>query len=118
MDTLTYPPSSATQVNREPRVLRSQFGDGYAQEAADGINSDLETWEVVYGPLHATDTVGQQGSLALIEAFFKAQAGYKLFLWTPPPPYNTQKKFVCLRWPVTYERGLEVTIRATLQQRP
>jgi phage-related protein len=117
-DTLTYPPSSATQLRRTPRVLRSRFGDGYCQETADGINADLQTWEIVYDPMHATASTGNQGSLSLIDAFFTTQAGYKKFYWTPPAPYNTQRSFVCLEWTVQYDRGLQCGIRATLEQRP
>jgi phage-related protein len=117
-DTLTYPPSTATQLRRIPRVLRTRFGDGYAQEMADGINADLQAWEIVYDPVHANVASGAQGSLAVIDAFFTAQAGYKKFFWTPPPPYDVQRSYVCLEWTVQYDRGLQVGLHATLEQRP
>jgi phage-related protein len=117
MDVLSYPPSTATQIHRAPRVLRARFGDGYTQEMADGINADLQAWELVYDPMHATVVTGQ-GSLALLDAFFTAQAGYKKFLWTPPAPYNIERMFVCLEWAVSYDRGLQVGLHATIEQRP
>lgn len=117
-DILTYPPSSSTQMRRAPKVLRARFGDGYVQEEADGINADLMSWELVYDPLHATTLLGAQGSLDLIDDFFTAQAGYKKFFWTPPSPYNIQRLFVCIEWSVQYDRGLQVGLRAIIEQRP
>lgn len=118
MDTLAYVPSSATQLHRMPRALRTRFGDGYVQEMADGINADLQQWELSYDPMHATNVTGGQGSLALVDAFFTAQAGYKKFLWTPPRPYNQERMFVCMEWTVSYDRGLTAGLRAMLEQRP
>lgn len=116
MDTLTYSPSTATRGSMTPRVLRAQFGDGYTQEAGDGINALLPTWELVYDPIHATS--GTTPTLATISAFFAAQQGFAKFLWTPPPPFNVQGQFVCVTWDWTYDQGLITGLRATVVQRP
>lgn len=116
MDILTYVPSTATAGEIDPRVLRAQFGDGYVQEMPDGINANLETWQLVYQPIHGT--TGTTPTLAQLIAFFKAQTGTK-FLWTPPAPFNTQKQFAVigpLQW--TYDQGLIVGFRVNIMQRP
>ncbi|ANN78909.1 phage tail protein [Bordetella flabilis] len=59
------------------RTLSAQFGDGYKQDAADGINAKVQTWPI--------QCVGLTRSEAnLIVAFFDRHAGYKAFQWTPP----------------------------------
>jgi phage-related protein len=117
-DTFTYPPSSGTSGTMMPRVLRARFGDGYVQEAGDGINPLLRRWELTFEPIHATTATNP--SLADLDAFFKAQAGYKKFLWTQLKPYDTEgpQYFVCTEWSFTYARGLQVGLRAVFEQRP
>lgn len=59
-------------------TLRSrvaQFGDGYVQETADGINTTLETWPLVW--------LGVGADIAPIRDFLKAHVGQR-FYWTPP----------------------------------
>lgn len=116
MDTLNYKPSTATRGSMTPRVLRAQFGDGYAQEAGDGINAMLPTYELLYDPI--STTAGGQVTLAQIAAFFEAQAGYKKFLWTPPVPFNIQKQWVCINWDWRWDQGAVCGLRATVVQRP
>ena len=58
------------------RVLKAQFGDGYAQTAADGINNKSRSW-----PLSFT---GAAATVGAIEAFLDARGGWQSFFWTPP----------------------------------
>lgn len=58
------------------RVLSAQFGDGYKQEAADGINSKSQSW-----PLSFT---GSSARIIPIRNFLDGCEGYKAFYWTPP----------------------------------
>ncbi len=58
------------------RTLKAQFGDGYAQMAADGLNNRMDSW-----PLQFACTPSE---MQAIKAFMDAQGGYKAFNWTPP----------------------------------
>lgn len=58
------------------RVIETQFGDGYKQTSADGINTKDESYAVT---LHAYKDEAKQ-----IIAFFDELQGYKSFFWTPP----------------------------------
>lgn len=58
------------------RVLKAQFGDGYAQTAADGINNKSQTWPLQFR--------GALANIAPIRDFLDALSGYQAFLWTPP----------------------------------
>ena len=66
------------------RVLSAQFGDGYGQTAADGINNKVATW-----PLQFSGSAGQIGPIV---AFLDRHQGYRGFQWQPPlgePGYYT-----------------------------
>lgn len=86
--------SESTQLEEQPRVASTQFGDGYAQEAADGLNPNPQAWRVAFRDV--------ENSVAdLIIAFLRARitstAGLEPFDWTPL--WSTTKlKFKCRRW--------------------
>lgn len=65
--------SQKSQTNRN---LFSQFGDGYSQVASDGLNSDIDSWEIRYAPLDATD-------LTTLDAFLSIVKTVAWFTWTP-----------------------------------
>lgn len=58
------------------RVITAQFGDGYKQTSADGINNKNEQYAV---KINAYENVAKD-----IIAFFDRQQGWKSFFWTPP----------------------------------
>lgn len=58
------------------RVITTQFGDGYKQTSADGINTKTEQYNV---KVHAFATEAKA-----IMDFFDAHQGWKSFFWTPP----------------------------------
>ena len=53
-----------------------QFGDGYEQEAADGIHTVTQSWPLQF--------VGNEVYVRPILDFVRRHAGGKSFLWTPP----------------------------------
>ena len=58
------------------RVIETQFGDGYKQVSADGINTKDEQYAI---RVNARTNVAKQ-----IIAFFDFHNGVKSFLWTNP----------------------------------
>ncbi len=120
MDTLPYTPTISTMVQVVPRVLRSQFGDGYMQEAADGINGILRNWTLIWQPIHATPAEGPSPTVKDLDDFFTAQGGYKKFLWVQPSPYDIlgAQLFVCTDWSITFDQGKIRGLKATVTQRP
>ncbi|MDY6958075.1 MAG: phage tail protein, partial [Halobacteriota archaeon] len=74
-----------------PRVLRNDFGDGYSQRAADGLNYVPQVWDLKW-ILNGTD------SDTLI-TFFETKGGHTAFNWTPPR--GTAGKYVLLEWTET-----------------
>lgn len=116
MNTFPYVPSRSTACNTQPRILRAQFGDGYSQEALDGINAIPRNWEVVFEPIHGETTTP---SLQDLDAFFRANAGLR-FQWVQPKPFDGEglKVFRCRQWGFSYDEGLIVGFRATFEQQP
>jgi phage-related protein len=79
--------SPGTSVDVQPRVVTTQFGDGYAARAADGLNPVGEAWDLVFRGCAAE-------SADSIEAFLRVDMGIEPFDWTPPRQ-TVAGKFVC-----------------------
>lgn len=75
-ETFTWCPLIDPVGDVQHRTLRAQFGDGYAQVAADGINARSESWPLSF--------VGRLSAIAPIRAFLDRHGGWRAFLWTPP----------------------------------
>lgn len=91
----TFPniaPDNKTSSNtKQVAVVRTQFGDGYSQRAADGINSLRETWKLSWANL--TNTEEQT-----INAFLTARKGVEAFLWKSPDEPGDPKLWSCQEW--------------------
>ncbi|MBQ8089744.1 MAG: phage tail protein [Pyramidobacter sp.] len=105
----TFSPARApTSVDRsrEVRVIGTEFGDGYEQTQADGLNALRDKLTVKWDNL----TIAQANS---IDAFFQARYAVP-FNWTPPQQ-SIQKLWRCTTWSVAYvERHASVS--ATLEE--
>lgn len=76
MATLTYIPTYSISGGSEPRVRKTNFGDGYSQRVGDGLNTQPEKWTLEYiKPLSTIQT---------ILSFFTTTKGVDYFWWTPP----------------------------------
>ncbi|WP_316886282.1 phage tail protein [Ralstonia thomasii] len=54
----------------------AQFGDGYSQAVADGINNKRDSWPLSF--------VGHAAYIAPIRTFLDGLSGVRSFFWTPP----------------------------------
>lgn len=82
------------------RTLVAEFGDGYSQAAADGINNHLEVWNIeARGPWVPSGCATGQ-SVKAIADFLDARSGWESFGWITPSGksimvacegYSTQK---------------------------
>lgn len=69
--------SQASSRSRKNRVLSAQFGDGYSQEAPNGINSLVDSWSLTFEALNATER-------ASLWTMLDAIGSWDYFTWTPP----------------------------------
>lgn len=92
MATFTWLPAYNGAVSVAPRVMKSQFGDGYQQRVADGINTQPRAWSLVF-----TNSVTVSDAIV---AFLVARNGVESFDWTPPS--GAAGKFLCEEWQEEY----------------
>ena len=108
MTAFTYVPDRGFSKQTTPRILTTQFGDGYAHRIADGINAINTSWSVVFSSRNLIDS-------AAIIAFFEGTAGYIPFQWVPPDE-ATQYNIVCPNWSQSYDSHISRTITATFNR--
>lgn len=89
-------------------MLRNQFGDGYSQRVADGINNNPLTWDVSiqYRTTAEADD---------IDVFLTARGGIESFDWTPPLE-SIAIKVLCPKWDRDIAHGAAQAITATFEQ--
>jgi phage-related protein len=106
-------PDYAAQSKVEPRVSQVNFGDGYAQRLARGVNTMLETLALTFSG--RTDAEAEA-----ILAFFAERGGVGPFTATigvgPDPP--TRKYVTSGEWTRTWDAFSDNTITATFQEVP
>lgn len=83
----TYEPM---QLEESPKVKTSKFGDGYEQRVADGINNNLQKWQISFNNRSLDD-------VDVVYNFLKARGGVESFDWTPRGELSP-RKFVCRKW--------------------
>lgn len=109
MDTFnpTVVPTIQSAVTFTAKTLEANFGDGYEQVAAAGLNSVSGTFQVAWDLL----TLEQRDE---IEGFFKSKKGAEAFLYTFPSE-STQRKFRCKTWQRGHTGSL-FTVRAEFRE--
>lgn len=107
-DTFNWNPTTAQSTGTATqRVRKAQFGDGYTQRTADGINNRVSSFQLQF--------VDDDATISAIVAFLDAHAGATSFLWTPP--LRTQALlFTCETYTEPTKDGPAYTITATFEQ--
>lgn len=98
-----WTPSYNTKINFVPKVITIQYGDGYTQRIADGINNNLMTIPISFKNRDFPE-------MAAIAHFLHARNGYESFLFYPPAPFNKLKRFVCENFGPSFEFYNNTTI--------
>ncbi|MCE7031017.1 phage tail protein [Jiella avicenniae] len=101
-------PSPGTSEKPEIKILRAQFGDGYAQATADGLNHIRRVVDLTWEVLDRTER-------DQIIAFLNERAGYKTFYYQMPHD-NTPTRFVCSEWSDTAISGNFHRVTAVFRQ--
>lgn len=104
----TYHPDWGLERSFKPKVLKAQFGDGYAQRAGDGINSNPVS-------IKATWTNATTAEKNYLVNFFAARKGYQSFFYTYQDE-GAALAYVCEEWTYTHNDSGGYTVTATLMQ--
>jgi len=93
MADLPIQPDYASSLNKQPRVKKVGFGDGYEQRTADGLNPNPDKWNLSWEEL--TDA-----EIDTLLSFFDDLDGITSFTWQSPYA-ATVKKYICDKWDPT-----------------
>lgn len=74
---LTNKISQASSASKDQKIIVSEYGDGFEQRAAIGINSMFMTWDLQWNMLSLDDR-------NTLVAFYNAHGRVQSFDWTPP----------------------------------
>lgn len=100
----------ASTKTRKNRILTAQYGNGYAQYANDGINSQYDEWELQLRNLSSTDR-------STMNTFYETVGSVVWFTWTPPGDSSSKKwRIVKDTYKETSSGGLIYNISFTVQQ--
>ncbi len=102
-------PSYSPTISTEPTVKTVRFGDGYEQRTPDGINSNLLKISLNYDNRDEAETTA-------ISHFLHQRGGSEAFVYLPPAPYSSMKKFVCRKWDVTMNFDNNYSIKVDLEE--
>ena len=91
------------------KVLTARFGDGYEQRTPDGVNTNLLKISLNY------DNRDEAESTAIAH-FLNERGGSEAFVYLPPSPYSSMKKFICRKWDVTMNFDNNYSIKVDLEE--
>jgi phage-related protein len=106
MDTFTFRPDKAAPAEFTQRTRSAQYGNGYMQEAGDGLNTESQSWFLTF--------TGDKARIISIRDFLRSQKGYKAFIWSTPldgPLY-----FKCRAYNPAPMGGAAWSLTATFEQ--
>ena len=99
--------SEGTNPMTKVRILTAQFGDGYEQVQADGINNVYEDWDVVWTNLSISDS-------ATVIDFLKSHKGVDAFSWVSPK--GETYSYRCKQWSEVFRTNKRRNIRAVFER--
>lgn len=106
--TPAFHPDFGMKRNLKPRVLKAQFGDGYLQRAADGMNTMPVTLSLQWTNLILSER-------DYIINFLAARKGYQSFFYTYQDE-SVAKVYVCEEWDWVHNDAYTYTVAANFMQ--
>lgn len=110
--TVRRPDKSMTR-NSKPKIHLANFGDGYEQRLADGINNLIESYAISFNNRTKEE-------IDDIIAFFENKGGVTAFTYTVPDTNESGNevaiKVVCSEWKKTYTYGDYYSATATFKR--
>lgn len=104
-DRFTWRPVRQSNAQSEGAVRRAQFGDGYTQSSADGINPSAVRWDMQF--------IGRKAEMKPLIEFLRSHVG-KSFIWNDPMIGDA---FFYCDSPTYLNNGADVyTVTGTFQQ--
>lgn len=108
MSAFTWTPDFSSQMTHTPNVSLIQFGDGYSQRVATGINTTGLSWDLQF----TNRAISEADD---IDNFLKAANAVQSFDWTPPRA-SASIKVICQTWTRTPNNAAFDSLEATFMQ--
>jgi phage-related protein len=105
-DRLWIPESASRSMT--PHLFTAAFGDGYQQNTPNGINFQLETWQLNF-------QFGVRSDRDAWTAYLEALGGYQAFSWRSPPGPNPIR-VLCKKWSDVTKPSGAIIGQATFNQ--
>jgi phage-related protein len=112
MPLTTFPnilPDRSSKRTKFNRILKADFGDGYGQTALDGLNTEVEEWDLSFKDYPAAD-------VTTITDFLDARANNESFLWTAPGDLVEKKWKQLDEYETTFPGHETMTLKVTLKR--
>lgn len=104
-DTFTWQVHANASGGGDLSVAEAKFGDGYSQEVAQGLNVDVQKWNITVS--------GVRADMEPVRDFIVDHAGIS-FYWTPP--LGVQGLYRCRDYKPNNVGGLYYTISCQFYQ--
>lgn len=101
-------PSYSSSGTTDYKILEADFGDGYSQRAADGLNSKKISWSLTWENRPDTD-------VSTLADFLNDKLGYEAFLWTAPDE-TTERKWIARTLDITPVAAGFSTLRTAFEE--
>jgi phage-related protein len=105
--TFVWQPDFEAARAKTLKIKAAQFGDGYAQRSPDGLNANVDGWDLNFANI--TDVEADQ-----IMLFLDAMGGVKSFKWKNPD--GVLRRYICTDYGRTYGKNENNTVRAKFVQ--
>jgi phage-related protein len=105
METFQWMPTGYTLL-RTPKTLSAQFGDGYRQDAKNGLNANLAQWDLTFA-----DVIGPTAKA--MDDFLSARGGSERFLFYSLRGGGERVVCICPKWDVSGQGHGQATVTAT-----
>lgn len=109
MADFTWVPDDNVSVGGAFSGFSVKFGDGYTQDAGEGLNEEVRTVTVSFNRPYA--------EVAPIITFLRQRGSSGRFGWTPPGPGQASGQFVCKGYSVRSRSGENAVLTATFEER-
>lgn len=109
-----WKPSYTSTINKQPKITKLQFGNGYQQRISDSLNFNLAKFDLSF------DNRNEEESVAILH-FLEQRGGKEAFIYDMPTIYdktNFTTEFICSDWSVSFNSFKLYSIKATFEEVP
>lgn len=104
-----WKPTYQTSAEFQPSVISFQFGDGYKQVSANGLNHNMTNFDINFEGIDGKEVKS-------ILTYLEYKGGVQQFLYTPPEPFDAENTFVCPNWNFTHIGYNRYTLTCTFEE--